>query len=76
LAGTAAVGLAARAAIKRAQRPKFLGVPLPRVSLKPGKMDLKKVVKELGDVAERVENASENVRSASAQTKKMTKKLS
>jgi hypothetical protein len=75
LAGSAAVGLAARAAIKRAQRPKLLGVPLPR-ALKPSKLDLKKVVKQVGDVADRVESASEGVRKASAQTKRVTKKLS
>lgn len=76
LAGSAAVGFAARQAVKRAQRPKVLGVPLPR-SLKPSKkLDLKKVVKQLSEAAERVEQASESVRNASAQTKKATKKLS
>ena len=75
LAGTAAVGLAARAAIKRTQRPKVMGVSLPR-SLKPGRIDLKKAVKQLSEAAERVEHASESVRMASAQTKSVTKKLS
>lgn len=75
LAGSAAVGMAVRAAIKRMQRPTVLGVPMPR-SLKPGKLDMKKVVKQLGDVAERVESASDAVRNASAQTKRVTKKLS
>jgi hypothetical protein len=73
----------ATAAIRRARRPKVLGVRVPR-SLTPGKLDLsnlkdldlKKVAKQIGNVAERVENTSEDVRVASAQAKRMSKKLS
>jgi hypothetical protein len=75
LAGTAAVGMAARAAVKKTRRPKVLGVPMPR-ALKPGKVDLKKVAKELSNVAERVEKTSEGVRAASSQAKRVTKNLS
>ena len=75
LAGTAAVGLAGRAAIKRARRPRVLGVRLPR-DLRPGSLDLKKVAKQIGNVAERVEHTSEDVRVASAQAKRVSKKLS
>jgi hypothetical protein len=70
----------ATAVVKRARRPKVLGMPVPR-SLTPGKLDLKnidlkKVAKRIGNVAERVENTSEDVRVASAQAKRMSKKLS
>ena len=40
------------------------------------RIDLKKVAKQVGDVAERVEHVSEDVRVASAQAKRMTKNLS
>jgi hypothetical protein len=78
--GTAAVGVAARAAVRKARRPKLLGVPMPR-QIKPPKVDLKKVdlkkvAKQLGDVAERVEKTSEGVRVASSQAKRVTKNLS
>jgi hypothetical protein len=57
-----------------------LGVPMPRTlkpsALKPGKVDLKKVAKQLSDVAERVEKTSDGVRAASAQAKRVTKSLS
>lgn len=80
LAGGAVLGIAGRAAVNRARRPRILGMPLPR-SIKPGKLDprkidLKNVMKQLGDAAERVEHASEDVRVASAQAKRVTKKLS
>jgi hypothetical protein len=37
---------------------------------------LKKVLQQVGDLAERLERTSEDVRMASAQAKRMTKKLS
>ena len=82
-AGAAAIGVVAVAVVKRARRPRVLGVPVPR-SLNPGKLDLnglknldlKKVAKQIGNVAERLENTSEDVRMASAQAKRMSKKLS
>lgn len=45
-------------------------------ALKRPKLDLKKVVKQIGEAAERVEQTSESVRNASAQAKRATKKLS
>jgi hypothetical protein len=79
LAGGAALAVAARAAVKKTRRPRVLGVPMPR-SLKPalkaGKIDVKKVAKQLSNVAERVENTSEDVRVASAQAKRVAKNLS
>jgi hypothetical protein len=80
LAGTAAAGLAARAAVKKAQRPRVLGVTLPRglnngkINLK--KLDVKKTAKQLSNLAERVETASEDVRTTSAQVKRVSKRLS
>jgi hypothetical protein len=79
VAGAAAIGLAARAAVKKPQRPRVLGVTLPRVDsgkINPKKLDVKKAAKQLGDLAERVEHASEDVRTTSAQVKRVTKRLS
>jgi hypothetical protein len=73
--GTAALGLAARAAIRRARRPRVLGVRLPR-EIMPSNLDLKKLAKQVGDFAERLEHTSEDFRMASAQAKRMSKKLS
>jgi hypothetical protein len=75
LAGSAAVGVAAYAAVKKARRPRVLGMPMPR-TVSPGKIDLKKVAKQVGNVAERVEKTSEDVRTASAQAKRVAKNLS
>jgi hypothetical protein len=75
LAGAAALGIAGRAAIKRTRRPRLLGVRLPR-ELTPGNFDLKRVAEQIGNIAERVEHASEDVRVASAQAKRVSKKLS
>jgi hypothetical protein len=50
-------------------------VRLPR-ELMPGNLDLKKVANQIGNFAERVEHTSEDVRMASAQAKRMSKKLS
>ena len=85
LAGAAAVGVAGRAAMKqRARRPKVLGMSPPRQlntrKLDPRKVaqdvDLKKVIKQLGSVAEHVEAISEDVRILSAQAKRLSQKLS
>jgi hypothetical protein len=50
-------------------------VRLPR-QLSPSNLDLKKVAKQIGNFAERLEHTSEDVRMASAQAKRMSKKLS
>jgi hypothetical protein len=52
-----------------------LGVRLPR-EVMPNNLDLKKLAKQVGDFAERLEHTSEDVRMASAQAKRMSKKLS
>jgi hypothetical protein len=80
LAGTAAIGLAGRAALKRARRPTVLGVKVPR-GLQPGKLDprnvdVKKLAKQVTKLADQLERASEDVRVASQQTKRVTEKLS
>lgn len=68
----------------------MLGVTLPRElnprNLAPRKLpdpkklvshiDLKQVVKQIGDAAEQIEARSEDVRMLSAQTKRLTRKLS
>jgi hypothetical protein len=74
VAGAAALGLAAAAAVKHARQPRVLGIRVPR-ALTPGKFDLKRVAKQIGDIAERVEHTSEDVRVASAQAKRVSKKL-
>jgi len=69
---------------QRARRPKVLGMSPPRQlntrKLDPRKVaqdvDLKKVIKQLGSVAEHVEAISEDVRILSAQAKRLSQKLS
>jgi hypothetical protein len=78
--GTAALGFAAGTAIKRARQPKVLGIKVPR-GLQPKKLDLgnvdvKKLAKQVGKIADQVERTSEDVRLASQQAKRVTKKLS
>ena len=75
LAGTAAIGLAGRAAIKRARRPKVLGIKVPR-GLQPNNLDVKKLAKQATKLADQLERTSEDVRVASQQAKRVTKKLS
>ena len=75
VAGSAAIGVAAYAAVKKARRPRVLGVPIPR-TMSPGTIDVKKVAKQFGNVAEHVEKTSEDVRTASSQAKRLAKKLS
>jgi hypothetical protein len=68
-------------AIKNArQQPKVLGMKVPR-GLKPKNLDprninVKKVAKQVGKLADQVEKRSEDVLVASQQTKRVTKKLS
>jgi hypothetical protein len=73
-AAVAGAGLAAAAAVKRARRPRVLGVRVPR-ELSPRTLDLKKMAKRVGDIAERVERVSDDVRLASAQAKRATRKV-
>jgi hypothetical protein len=79
VAGGAALGLAGRAAVKRAQRPHVLGIALPRSmrKLDVGKqLSVKKVAKQIGNVAEQLEQTGDDVRRVSAQAKKASKALS
>lgn len=81
LVGTAAVGVAARAAVKRSRRqPRVLGMPMPRglkpPKVKPGNVDLKKVARQVSNVAERVERTSGDVHTVSGQAKRVTRSLS
>jgi hypothetical protein len=83
VAGATAIGLAGRAALKRARRPRVLGVTVPR-DLMPRNLDLKKladldvkkVAKQVTKFAEQLERTSEDVRMASAQAKRVSKRLS
>jgi hypothetical protein len=51
-----------------------LGVRIPR-DLAPGNVDLNRVAKRIATIAERVEHTSEDVRVASAQAKRVSRKL-
>jgi hypothetical protein len=78
VAGGAALGLAGRAMVKRARKPRVLGIPVPRGT---GKLDmkqltLKNVAKQISDVAEQLEQTGDDVRRVSAQAKKVGKALS
>jgi hypothetical protein len=80
LVGAAAVGVAGRAAMNRARKPRVLGMELPRSlaprNFKPGNVDVKKVAKAVADVAEKLERGSETVRVASSQAKRAGRNLS
>ena len=83
IAGGAAVGLAGRAAIKRNRHPTVLGVKIPRamvprnIKLKvPHGLDVKTIAKQVEQAADRLERTSEDVRFASAQAKRVSRKLS
>ena len=83
IVGGAAVGLAARAAVKRNRRPTVLGVKIPRamvarnIKLKmPRGLDVKTIAKQVEHAADRLERTSEDVRLASAQAKRVSQKLS
>jgi hypothetical protein len=78
VAGGAALGFAGWTAIKRARRPRVLGVPLPRKApkVKAPTVNLKKMAKQIGDVAEQIEQTGDEVRRVSAQAKKVSRALS
>jgi hypothetical protein len=82
--GTAAIGVAgAAAAARKPRRPQVLGVSLPKElaprNLNPAKLakkvDVNKLVKQIGNAAEQVEAHSDDVRMVSGQVKRLTKKL-
>lgn len=84
--GGAAVGVAGRLANRRS-RPKLLGIPIPEEldaskltkSLDAKKLashiDLKDVIRQIGNFAEQVEARSEDVRSLSAQAKRLSRRI-
>ena len=72
VAGAVALGYAGREILK-ARKPRVMGVPLPR---KLGHVGVKDIAKQVSKVAAQVERASEDVRMASSQTKRVAKKLS
>jgi hypothetical protein len=80
LVGTAAAGLAGRAAIKRARQRRVLASRVPwnlqPRHFDPLQLDVKKVARQVAKVAERVERTSEGVRVASRQAKNMSRKWS
>ena len=83
IVGGAAVGLAGRAAVKRKRRPTVLGVKIPRgmaprtVKLQmPRGLDVKTIARQVEHAADRLERTSEDVRLASAQAKRVSRKLS
>lgn len=82
IVGGAAVGLAGRAVVKRNRRPTVLGVKLPRGvarnierTMSRG-LDVKTIAKQVELAADRLERASEDIRLASAQAKRVSQKLS
>ena len=83
IVGGAAVGLAGHAAVKRNRRPKVLGVKIPRgmaarnIKLQlPRGFDVKTIARQVEHAADRLERTSEDVRLASAQAKRVSRKLS
>jgi hypothetical protein len=71
--GGAALG-AARLATHHSKR-KVLGITIPD-ELNPKDLDLKNVVRHIGNFAEQVEARSEEVRSLSAQAKRLSRRVS
>lgn len=72
LAGLAALGFSGRAIIK-SRRPRVLGVRLPR---ELANLDTRQLAKRLSKLAGQIEHASEDVRLASAQTRRVVDRLS
>jgi hypothetical protein len=72
LVGIAAIGFAGRSVMKSARRPRMLGVRLPR---ELADLDTRQLAKRLSKLAAQVEHASEDVRLASAQTKRVADRL-
>jgi hypothetical protein len=72
LAGAAALGFAGRSIMKNSRRPRVLGVRLPRDL---ADLDTKQLAKRLSRLAAQIEHASEDVRIASAQTKRVADRI-
>ncbi len=79
--GGAALGVANRL-VNRHSRPKLLGVRIPDelehvdVRRLAKGVDLKSLIRHIGDFAEQVEARSEDVRSLSAQAKRLSRRIS
>ncbi|MGH2896591.1 MAG: hypothetical protein ACRDPM_25435 [Solirubrobacteraceae bacterium] len=80
--GGAALGVAGRLA-NRHSRPKVLGMPIPD-ELNPQRLDtsklaknldVKDVIRHIGNFAEQVEARSEDVRTLSAQAKRFSRRI-
>jgi hypothetical protein len=82
LVGGAAVGVAGRLANRRS-KPKVLGIAIPdelnpqRIDAKKlaSQLDLKDVMRHIGNFAEQVEARSEDVRSLSARAKRLSRRM-
>ena len=83
IVGGAAVGGVARLA-NHYRRPRVMGIPIPD-DLNPRHLDAKKlasnidikgVLRKIGNAAEQIEARSEDVRTLSGQAKRLTRKLS
>jgi hypothetical protein len=82
LVGGAAVGVAGVLASRRT-KPKVLGIAIPdelnpqRLDVKKlaSQLDLKDVIRHIGNFAEQVEARSEDVRSLSAQAKRLSRRM-
>ena len=72
VAGVAALGVAGGLLMKSARRPRLLGVRLPR---ELGDLDTRQLAKRVSKLAAQVEHASEDVRLASAQAKRVADRL-
>jgi hypothetical protein len=82
IVGGAAVGGAQRL-VSHQRRPRVLGIAIPtelKPHLDPKKLantvDLKDLLRKIGDAAEQIEARSEDVRTLSGQAKRLTRKLS
>jgi hypothetical protein len=82
LVGGAAVGVAGRLANRRS-KPKVLGIAIPdelnpqRIDAKKlaSQLDLKDVMRHIGNFAEQVEARSEDVRALSARAKRLSRRM-
>jgi hypothetical protein len=83
VASTAVIGVAGRAASKRTRRHRVLGIAIPRElahNVDPAKLaariDLRDVMRRIGDAAEQLESFSDDVRIWSSQAKRLSRGLS
>jgi hypothetical protein len=77
MVGVAALGWAGREVMKSRQKPKVLGVRLPRDfgGFDLSSLDTRKIAKQVGRAAEQLERTSDDVRLISAQAKRLSDRL-